>query len=61
MVRIRYPNLKQAFKFMRRNQLLVQSRQTGLLVATGDVIAQSGVEKRKRSDFDFERMASQLV
>lgn len=56
MNRIRITKLKLAYHtIIKKHLLLVHATQTGTLFFTGDFIAQTIVEKKKRKEYNFER------
>lgn len=44
-----------------KKHLAVQSIQTGILISSGDLIAQTTVEKKRWSEIDFSRTSKFLI
>lgn len=54
-VRVYYRNL------LKKHLLGVQSIQTGILFSTGDLLAQTAVEKNKMSEINFSRTSKFFI
>lgn len=54
-VRLYYSNL------VKKHLLGVQAIQTGLLISTGDLLAQTAVEKNKMSEINYSRTSKNFI
>lgn len=56
MNRLKFSNIKQIYqRILKKRPVLVNAVQTGILISTGDIIAQSLIERKKLTKIDIER------
>lgn len=48
-------------KLLKTHFLGVQSVQTGILISTGDILAQTAVEKKRMSEINFSRTSKFFI